>query len=271
MRRSNCPVSIIISTETHTPLIIGHRGASTVAPENTLAAFTQALSTGADGIELDVRLASDGVPVVIHDATLRRTGLMRGSIYRLDSKQLVQVDVGTWFNQARPELARAEYIEERIPTLAQVFDLCRNMTGTIYVEMKSESDGTGKDLALAVAKVVKAYKFHDRAVVISFSLPAVASIKKIDSSIRTGALFGSTQLAHKNSRENILAATADCGAEELVLNRLLVRRKFVEKAHEANLPVVVWTVDDANWVKRARRLKLRVLMTNHPAKLLTAR
>ena len=59
----------------NTPLIIGHRGAHARAPENTLGAFKMALDAGADGIEFDVHLARDGVPVVIHDATLKRTGL----------------------------------------------------------------------------------------------------------------------------------------------------------------------------------------------------
>ena len=58
----------------NTPLIIGHRGASAVAPENTLAAFREAIAVGADGIEFDVRLTRDGFPVVIHDSSLRRTG-----------------------------------------------------------------------------------------------------------------------------------------------------------------------------------------------------
>ncbi|MDQ3754751.1 MAG: glycerophosphodiester phosphodiesterase, partial [Acidobacteriota bacterium] len=62
------------------PLIIGHRGASAVAPENTLGAFARALDDGADGIEFDVRLARDGVPIVIHDATLKRTALQDGAV-----------------------------------------------------------------------------------------------------------------------------------------------------------------------------------------------
>ena len=65
------------------PLIIGHRGASAVAPENTLASFARAFRDGADGIELDVRLARDGVPVVIHDATLSRTRLRKGGGLKL--------------------------------------------------------------------------------------------------------------------------------------------------------------------------------------------
>lgn len=64
------------------PLIIGHRGASELAPENTLAAFKRALTDGAAGVELDVRLASDGVPVVIHDANLRRPACVTKSSRR---------------------------------------------------------------------------------------------------------------------------------------------------------------------------------------------
>jgi glycerophosphoryl diester phosphodiesterase len=118
------------------PLIIGHRGASSIAPENTLAAFERALADGADGIEFDVRLARDRVPVVIHDATLRRTGLRRGSIATLSSSELAGVDVGTWFNRRRPALANPAYSNERIATLAEVFELMKKRRAILYVEMK---------------------------------------------------------------------------------------------------------------------------------------
>ena len=224
-----------------------------------------------DGIELDVRLSRDGVPVVIHDATLRRTALMTGSVRLLDSKQLAQIDAGTWFNRVNPKFARSEYAEERVPTLAQVFEFLRKKPTTIYVEMKSESGAAAKALAHAVAKLIKTFEFHDHAVVISFDLAAIAAVKELDTSIRTGALFGSNKMASRNWGDNILAATADCGADELLLNRLLARKKLVEKARDAGFPVVVWTVDDSRWVERARLLKLHALMTNHPAKLLAVR
>jgi glycerophosphoryl diester phosphodiesterase len=228
------------------------------------------LSAGADGIELDVRLARDGVPVVIHDATLRRTALVSGSIHRLDSHHLARTNVGTWFNRANPKFARDGYTEEHIPTLEQVFKLCRNRRATIYVEMKSESDATARDLAHAVAKLVKSFKFHDHAVVISFDLAAIATVRELDNSIRTGALFGSNRMAGRNWRRNILAAASDSGANELVLNHLLARRKLIEKAHDAGLPVAVWTVDDAKWIERARLLGIQALITNQPAKLVAA-
>lgn len=241
-----------------------------MAPENTLAAFQHALTAGADGIELDVRLSRDGVPVVIHDATLRRTGLAPESISWVDSRQLSRVDVGTWFNRAHPKFARSEYAQEHIPTLAQVFELCRSNPAIIYVEMKSEKDDASK-LVHAVAKLVKDFKFQNRVVVVSFDLGAVATLKTLDNSIRTGALFGSTRVPSRNWHEHMLAAALDCGANELLLHRLLARRRVIEKAHDAELPVTVWTVDDGGWIERARLLGLHALITNHPAKLLAAR
>ncbi|HET6851924.1 MAG TPA: glycerophosphodiester phosphodiesterase family protein, partial [Pyrinomonadaceae bacterium] len=82
-----------------TPLIIGHRGASAVAPENTIAAFKEAIAVGADGVEFDVRLTRDRVPVVIHDSTLRRTAGLQRRVADLTWAELEQVDVGSWFDR----------------------------------------------------------------------------------------------------------------------------------------------------------------------------
>jgi glycerophosphoryl diester phosphodiesterase family protein len=180
------------------------------------------------------------------------------------------VDVGSWFNRTNPKFARDDYAEECIPTLAHVFELCRQNTATIYVEMKSEKRDVATELAQTVARLVKDFKFQNRVVVVSFNLGAITILKTRDASIRTGALFGTTGMTSRNWQENILAATAECAAEELLLHRLLARRSFVEKAHDL-LRVSVWTVDDAKWVERARLLKLHALFTNHPAKLLAAK
>src|SRR5437763_11388381 len=87
------------------PLIIGHRGASAIAPENTLVAFDVALQGGADGIEFDVRLARDRVPVVIHDRTLLRTVQIYGDVASYDSTLLSKFYAGAWFNEQNPERA----------------------------------------------------------------------------------------------------------------------------------------------------------------------
>ena len=135
------------------PLVIGHRGASAVAPENTLAAFERALADGADGIELDVRLARDGVPVVVHDPTLRRTARIDASIAALSSSDLSAIDVGSWFNRRHPARAASVYARETVPTLARVFETIAPRCRLLYVELKCEAGETTSLVERAVAAV----------------------------------------------------------------------------------------------------------------------
>jgi glycerophosphoryl diester phosphodiesterase len=258
------------TTPTNNPLIIAHRGASVVAPENTLAAFALAMESGADGIELDVRLSRDGVPVVIHDATLRRTGLCEEGVARMTAKQLGKADAGTWFNRAHPKRAREEYSRECVPTLAQVFRLFQDRDARLYVEMKFGADEGFADLTQAVARLIKEHKLHSRVVVVSFDLAAISQIKQVDPVIRTGALFEpKSDLATVVRKQRMIDAAIDRGANEILLHRSIATRSAVRLAIENDLPVVAWTVDDPKWIGRARRLGIHALITNKPA-LMTA-
>lgn len=256
-------------TPTNDPLIIAHRGASLIAPENTLAAFALAMESGANGIELDVRLSRDGVPVVIHDVTLRRTGL-RDEAVALDAKQLGEVDAGSWFNRAHPKHAHEEYAREGVPTLDRVFRLLRDRDARLYVEMKFGADEGTVDLAQAVARLIKDHKLHSRTVVVSFDLAAIARIKQTDPAIRTGALFEpKSDLTTVVRKQRMIKAAIAHGANEILLHRSIATRSAVRLAVEAGLPAVVWTVDDPKWIGRARRLGIYALITNDPAKMLS--
>src|SRR4029079_16191350 len=101
------------------PLILGHRGASAVAPENTLAAFSRAMSDGADGIEFDVRLSRDRVPVVIHDANLNRTAGVDRRVSDLTAKDLQEIDAGSWFDKTQRNYS-STLAGEKLPSLEQV-------------------------------------------------------------------------------------------------------------------------------------------------------
>ena len=252
------------------PLIIGHRGASALAPENTLAAFARALRDGAAGIELDVRLSRDGVPVVIHDAALR-SRLRKRFVSRMTGEKLRQIDVGSWFNRRHRHLARLEYTRQTIPTLDDVFALIDNQPNKrsiVYVELKC---GRSRKLNNAIARetlgVIHQRQLEQRVVVISFNLPTIARVKEIDPAIRTGALFGPRQAALR-SAEKIIAATLRCAANEILLHHQIATKKVATAAHLHNLPVVVWTVDNSKWMSRARELGVHALMTNDPTSML---
>jgi len=252
------------------PLIIGHRGASSVAPENTIAAFERALRDGADGIEFDVRLARDGVPVVIHDATLRRTAGIDAPIAALSSSDLSTIDVGSWFNRRHPTHAVAAYARETLPTLARVFRTVAPRCRLLYVELKCEAGETTSLVERVVAEV-RAHALERRVVIESFTLAAIAEAKRIAPDLRTAAAFERRPGRPLPAARTLLKRARDCRADELALARSLVSRRTVEAARAHGLQTVVWTVDHPSWVRRASAFGLRAVITNDPAKLCAVR
>ncbi len=254
-----------------TPLILGHRGASAVAPENTLAALSRAIKDGADGIEFDVRLSRDQVPVVIHDATLKRTGFIDLPVSEITSAELQEIDVGSWFNQ-RAQSSGESYSGEKLPTLAQVFELFSSKSGLLYIEMKCDANDRTA-LAAAVAGGIKEFRMSNRVVVASFDLYAIAQIKRIASAIRTAALF-EPKLSRPIStirRLRMVDMTCDYGAEEIALHFTLAGPGVIEKARRKGLEIVLWTVDDSKWINRARSLSIKALISNNPGVMVRSR
>ena len=258
------------------PLILGHRGASAVAPENTLAAFSRAILDGAEGIEFDVRLSRDGVPMVIHDASLKRTALIDSLVCDLTSEQLQKIDVGSWFTRAsferRTHSPGPSYSGEKLPTLAQVFELFNANSGLLYLEMKSDVN-EGAELAAAVVKRIHESDIANRVVVESFDLPAIAEIKRIDSGIRTAALF-EPKLSRPIStirRLKIVNLAQRVGADEIALHYTLAGPGVVERAREHGLEVVVWTVDGPQWIGLAHSLGIKALISNDLATMVQHR
>jgi glycerophosphoryl diester phosphodiesterase len=257
------------ASNSNLPLIIAHRGASALAPENTLAAFERALQDRADGIEFDVRLARDQMPVIIHDATLKRTAGLNASIATLSSAELATIDVGSWFNRRFPSRARAEYSGETIPTLSRVFELIAPRCRLLYVELKCEAAETIALVERVIAEV-RAHELEERVVIESFSLAAVAEVKRIAPELRTAAAFERRIKRPHISARTLLQRARACAADELALQRSLVSRRMVEAAHHCGLPIVVWTVDHPSWAGRANALGLRAVITNDPAKMRAA-
>jgi glycerophosphoryl diester phosphodiesterase len=253
-----------------TVLIIGHRGAAAVAPENTLVSFERALADGADGVEFDVRLARDGVAVVIHDATLRRTALRRGAVSGFSSIELGRMDAGSWFNLRRPRRARPEYAGAAVPTLASVFESMRRRDALLYVEMKCGPRDRAP-LAAEVVRLIRSHSLAGRVVVESFDLPAIVEVKRLDAGLRTAALFDRRLSRPAPSARGMIARALACGAEEIALHHSLATRRTVLEASLRGLGTVVWTADNPAWVARALRSGVRAVITNDPARLCARR
>ena len=256
------------------PLIIGHRGASALAPENTLAAFRRAIADGADGIEFDVRLSRDGVAVVIHDASLKRTGLQHRNVSELTAAELQLTNVGQWFTKSATRTSassKPDFSGETVPLLQEVLGLFEKNEGLLYLEMKADV-GAGPELAAEVVRMIRQTPIRKRIIVECFDLPLLQQVKAIDSTIRTAALFQPTlsrppSLVHRD----YLRLSAAVAADEIALHHRLASPRTIEKALRLNHRVVVWTVDNPTWVAKAKSLGITALITNNPSVLLAAR
>ena len=165
------------------PLIIAHRGASNLAPENTLASFRLAKELGADGIECDVQLTKDHKLVIAHDFfTDAHTGV-KGDIYDMTFDELRQLDFGKWKSP--------EYEGEKIPTIEEVLDIGKDMK-MMHIELKPYLDRDADFPERVVDAVVNAH-MEDKVILTSFQYGLLGRIKEIRPEIRTAALFLNTE------------------------------------------------------------------------------
>ncbi|MDA1127616.1 MAG: glycerophosphodiester phosphodiesterase family protein [Chloroflexi bacterium] len=161
------------------PLVIAHRGDVTKAPENTLSSFHAALESGADGIELDVRLTKDEKLVVFHDRHLDRTSNDSGPVNHRVLEEVRALDVGSWFSPG--------FQGEHPPTLDEVFESLP-ADFLINVEMKVIMKGM-RTIAHKVAEVVQRHARWGSTLVASFNPISLYELKKIDPKINRGYIW----------------------------------------------------------------------------------
>jgi glycerophosphoryl diester phosphodiesterase len=221
--------------------VFAHRGGAKLAPENTLVAFEGGLSHGADGLELDVHLSRDGVPVVIHDATLDRTTNATGPVSARTAAELRTVDAGAAFgaDQGFPFRERGH----GVPTLEAVLD--RFAGARIIIEMKY---GTAA-LARAVVDVVRRLRAEARVCLGSFQQEALDASRALAPEIATSASQPEARRTlHRSwvrwpfvTRRPYIAFQVPERAGRL----RVVSPAFLHQAHREGQVVQVWVVDTA--------------------------
>ena len=252
------------------PLIIAHRGASALAPENTFAAFRRALADGADGVEFDVRLTKDGEPVVFHDATLGRLSNRKNLVSSLTAEELAGVDVGSWFTARRRAANGDDFAGEMIPTLRALLEFLKDFKGLIYIELKCRESETEK-LARAVCGIISASHLLPQMIVKSFQLEIIPAIRRHCPEARTAALFAPKIMTILRKEKRLVEVADELGADMVSVHFSLATRKLMKKAEKRNLPVTIWTADHPRWIRRALDLGLFAVITNNPAVLLAKR
>ena len=224
-----------------------------------MAAFDLGLAAGADGLELDVHLSSDGVPVVIHVATLDRTTDATGPVHARSADELARVDAGCRF-PTEPHTPRFAHMGIGVPTLAQV--LGRYPAVPIIVEIKVDTEEGGT----RIAEVVRAADALER-VCLAGSGSRGARGARRTAGAAASAYLGEVRWALYRSWAGWPVRSVAYGGYQVPehAGRLRVASpRFVRHAHAAGLAVEVWTVDDANDMARLLGWGVDGLITNRP-------
>ncbi|MEN3333426.1 MAG: glycerophosphoryl diester phosphodiesterase [Blastocatellia bacterium] len=266
-----------------TALVIAHRGASGLAPENTLTAFRLAIALGADGFELDVQLSADGQPVVIHDARLNRTTERTGAVAALTVEELAACDAGAWFARrlARRPRIRAmaksvanltqendqRFAGESVPALADVLALAAAAKiRRVYVELKGSRRHDNQPLLDAVLALVSQHKMERAVTLLSFDHEIVRRAKALAPRLRTAATFAIPGHGHLTARA-IINAVKRAEADEAALHYGLATRHAVAALHERGISVVAWTANSKLIMRRMLVVGVDAIMTNYPNRL----
>jgi glycerophosphoryl diester phosphodiesterase len=233
-------------------LNIGHRGASRAAPQNTLAAFRQAAELGADGVELDVHLSADGVPVVIHDFVVDHTTDGTGAVAARPLAALKELDAGGWFDPA--------YAGERIPTLAEVMEAVGD-TLLLNIELKVAGRSDGR-LAAAVVGLVTRFNLAERVLLSSFEPTALLDVRRLAPHLPLGFLYDPLP----SSWPTRLRARG-LHPQALHPHHTLARPALIRRAHKRGQRVVTWTVDEPAAMARLIAAGIDAIITNYPDRL----
>lgn len=232
------------------PTVMAHRGLSADAPENTLYAFSDAISVGADFIELDVQQTRDGVLVVMHDSNLKRTTGVNKDIWDVDYADIQNLDAGSWFDPA--------YANARIPTLEETLQFV-DKRARLNIEIKptkpTKPTKHGSDtLEQDVAELITQYQYTDACYVTSFSYGSLKKVKEVNPEIRTGYLMSVAYGQFYSLKY----------ADAFSLNKVFVTSQVVNAAHQQGKQIFAWTVNSMSEVRSLCNLHVDSIITDDP-------
>lgn len=219
-------------------IIMGHRGAAALAPENTLLSIATAMEIGVDAVEIDVHLSKDNEIVVIHDATVDRTTNGTGAVSRFTLEDLKRLDAGEG---------------EAMPTLQEVVDFIQ---GKVQLVIELKGAGTEEP----VVELIKTNGLWENVYVISFWHRLVRTVKAMDSRIKTGVLFVGCPVD--------TSIAAGVSADALVMKYTFVDKPFVDTAHKDGLRVFIWNIDHPHLVKPYAAMGVDGMGSNDPRVLM---
>ncbi len=258
------PTLLLTPTPTRMqPLVVAHRGGAALMPENTLAAFENALKIGVDMVETDVHLSKDGELIVMHDPDVSRTTDGRGQIGELTLAEIKRLN-------AAAKNARGGVSHQAVPTLGELLDVVRGK-GKIQIEIKlGAGSARYPGIERKVVDAITARGMMSDVLIISFDFPTLKEIKSLDARLKTGALvtaawMGSRSLA---SPERVVAEALDAtGADYFMPPGNTVSAELAHAVRARGLKIGVWTVNAEPEMRRLAGLGVDAITSDDPIEL----
>ncbi|HIG94968.1 MAG TPA: glycerophosphodiester phosphodiesterase [Nanoarchaeota archaeon] len=222
---------------------IGHRGAMGYAPENTLKSFKKALELNVDAVELDIYVCKSGELVVIHDDKVNRTTNGKGYVVEKTFEELSTLDAGEG---------------EKIPKLSEVLDLIDRKV-KVNIELKGVK--TAKPVHELIEKYVKNKGWeYDDFLISSFNHYELKKFRKLNPKIKIGALISGIPIGFSKFAKMLNVDSVNLCFE-------FINQEFVDDAHNRNLKVYVWTVNDSDDIERMKTFGVDGIFSNFPDRL----
>ena len=231
------------------PVVIAHRGASVLAPENTISAIEKAVDVGAIAVEFDVRRTSDKRLILMHDATLARTTDGRGKVRTTPWAAIEPLNAGSWFD--------GKFEDERVPLLE---DALRALgpNAIAAVELK-----TAEPVLTDLRRIIADQHATGRVVIFSFKVKQIRDAKRLLPSTPVLLLLDPDKLSGGYSKE-LIQKGISTAPDAIGLNESGVTEAIVNRFQQSNIPVFVYTVDDPRRVARMVELGVDGIISNRP-------
>lgn len=227
----------------HETKVMAHRGASTEAPENTMAAFQKAIDDMADYIELDVQLTNNGEVIVMHDSNAYRTTGVDANIVNMTYKEVKTLDAGSWFSD--------EYVGENVPSLKEVLELTQAKI-KLNIELKPADNGTA--LAKNTVRLIEKYNMVNDCVITSFSESALKAVKTYNQEIKVGYIL-SAAYGDFYDMKNV---------DFFSVNAAFLSKRTIDAIHNSGKRVYAWTVNNKESIKNLTNKGVDGIITDNP-------
>jgi len=242
-------VSVFIAGQVYAQKIkiTAHRGASGMAPENTIASVLKAAELKADYAEIDVQETKDSVLIVIHDGNFKRTTGVDKNVWETTYDEVEKLDAGSSFSE--------KFKGEHIPLFETILDSAK---GRIMLNIELKDNGHQQKLAERVIAAVEKKRMSSQVIITSFNRALIKKVRAMDKNLKVGYIFSVYP-----PDEDVFKADIDI----LSMGYKLINEETVRKANESGKKILAWTVNKPEDMERLSKFRIHSIVTNYPDKL----